>query len=159
MSTERVLAAAGCLALLGLAGCPGTLADREAFEAAMIEAGTLEAGAVTGDDTDASFQCPDVPSGILAARCGLSGCHGSTPAAGLDLVSPDVHARLTGKAANGGPGVLVDPGGDPDASVLYLKLTASPPFGSRMPLAGDPLDDATLACVAAWIPSPDAGAD
>jgi len=60
-------------------------------------------------------------------------------------------ARLAGKAATGGPGVLVDPGGDPSKSVLYLKLTSSPPFGSQMPLTGTKLDATTLACVATWI--------
>jgi mono/diheme cytochrome c family protein len=46
---------------------------------------------------------------------------------------------------------LIDPGGNPDASVLYLKLTPMPPFGLQMPEIGNKLDEAQLACVAAWI--------
>ncbi len=60
--------------------------------------------------------------------------------------------------ATEGAGLLIDPS-DPTASVVYTKLTMVPPFGSRMPLAGMPADDTTLACVLAWISanSSDAG--
>jgi hypothetical protein len=68
-------------------------------------------------------------------------------------VSPNVYARLVGKNASGGPGVLIDPGHDPEKSVLYLKLTPTPPFGSQMPLTGAKLDATTLACVSTWIAS------
>jgi hypothetical protein len=34
---------------------------------------------------------------------------------------------------------------------MYTKLTASPPFGARMPFGETPLDDATIACVLQWI--------
>jgi hypothetical protein len=139
MSTERLVAAALSLATLGLMGCPGTF-DIAAFEAAEIA------------DTDAAPSCVDVPVAVFQQRCGLSGCHLATmPAANLDLVSAGVYARLSGRAAAGGPGVLIDPGGEPQKSVLYLKLTNSPPFGSQMPLTGTKLDAATLACVASWI--------
>jgi hypothetical protein len=174
MSTElrRVRAAriVAALSVLATAACAGTLADREAFELALEEAGVPDAGAsdasppAEGSGGQASGGCPDVPTGVLQPRCGLSGCHGDNPAAGLDLVSPDVRARLLGHPASGGPGVLIDPAGSADASVLYLKLTPSPPFGARMPLVGGMLDDATMACVAAWIAGPiaaggDAGAE
>jgi hypothetical protein len=133
-----ILFASGALvALLGVAGCPGSLNDPAAFE--------LDASAEGGP-------CPDIPSGLLAPRCGLSGCHaGPMPAEGLDLVSPDVYERLVGKSAMEGPGVLIDPGGDPNKSDLYLKLTPTPPFGLQMPLTGAKLNAASLACVADWI--------
>ena len=67
----------------------------------------------------------------------------------LDLQSPGVAARLVGVAASGG-GLLIDPT-DPSQSVVYTKLTATPPFGSRMPLGMVPLDDAMLACVLSWV--------
>jgi hypothetical protein len=60
--------------------------------------------------------------------------------------------RLSGKEAAGGPGVLIDPT-TPAASVLYTKLTATPPFGARMPLVGAPLGDGDIACVLSWIES------
>lgn len=175
MSTElrrvRVARLVAALSLPAVAACAGTLTDREAYELALEEAGVPDAGAgdaaaaAEGSGGPTSGGCPDVPTGVLQARCGLSGCHGDSPAAGLDLVSPDVRARLLGHPASGGPGVLIDPAGNADASVLYLKLTPSPPFGARMPLVGGTLDDPTMACVAAWIAGPstppagDAGAD
>lgn len=133
-------------ALLALAGCPGSLNDPGSYD--------LEAGA------DVTPACGDVPSTVFAPRCTLSVCHGAaTPAAGLDLSSPDVYARLAGKVASGGPGMLVDPSGNPTTSVLYLKLTSKPPFGAQMPLTGAKLDPASLACVASWITSQGAACD
>jgi predicted CxxxxCH...CXXCH cytochrome family protein len=91
-----------------------------------------------------------VPS-LLAQTCTASTCHSaSNKAQGLDLQSPDVAARLVGVPATGGPGALIDPSA-PAKSVLYEKLSASPPFGARMPLGAAPLDAPTLACVLAWI--------
>jgi hypothetical protein len=47
--------------------------------------------------------------------------------------------------------MLIDPDGNPEDSILYLKLTPNPPFGSQMPLVGEKLDPTTLACVGEWI--------
>jgi hypothetical protein len=58
--------------------------------------------------------------------------------------------RLSGKQAMGGSGLLIDPA-NASASVLYTKLTPTPPFGARMPLVGAPLSDADMACVLSWI--------
>jgi len=114
--------------------CPGALEDPAAFTAT----------------------CPDVPSQILALRCAGSGCHGAdAPAAGLDLVSPGVGARLYGRPAAGGPGLLIDPG-NPDGSVLIRKLTSTPPFGAQQP-PGAPLDPATIDCIRRWVRTLDAG--
>jgi hypothetical protein len=82
--------------------------------------------------------------------------------AGLDLVTTELAQRLVGRPAAGG-GVLVNPK-RPETSVLYTKLTPTPPFGSRMPTVGGPLDDATTACVLGWVKTleaaaPDAGFD
>jgi hypothetical protein len=110
------------------AGCPGKLQDPARFTAA----------------------CPDVPTQILALRCAGAGCHATAPfAAGLDLASPNVAARLVGVAATGGPGLLVDPM-NPDGSVLIRKLTSTPPFGGQQP-PGAPLDPATIDCIRAWV--------
>jgi hypothetical protein len=128
------------VALVSLTACPGTIDDPAAFE--------LEAGA------DGGTNCADVPVAVFEPRCGSSGCHGaSTPAAQLDLVSPDLYSRLVGKNASTGPGVLIDPGHSPEKSVLYLKLTSMPPFGSQMPFTGAKLDATALACVSNWITS------
>jgi hypothetical protein len=117
---------------LALAGCPGSLDDPGRF---------------TGHLGDA---CPDIPS-LLATTCAIGGCHtADMPSVGLDLASADIPGRLAGKHATGGVGVLVDPT-DPVSSVLYTKLTTSPPFGARMPLNHVPFDDVTVGCVLAWL--------
>jgi hypothetical protein len=116
---------------LACAACPGTLEDPGRF---------TEGGV-----------CADVPSTLFATTCAKSGCHSSTDRAQqLDLESPDVASRLVGISATEGVGLLIDPS-NPAMSVLYTKLTMVPPFGSRMPLGGAPVDDATLSCVLAWI--------
>lgn len=132
------LLVSGALALgaLGsLSACPGDLVDPARFE-----------------DASSPQSCTERVTAEFATVCAVSGCHTTADMAGsLDLESPDVYARLLGKSASGGPGVLIDPSGDPDASVLYLKLTPDPPFGSQMPLVGAKLDAKTLACFASWI--------
>jgi hypothetical protein len=70
---------------------------------------------------------------------------------GLDLEAPNPFARLVGQKATGGNGVIIDSGGDPNQSVLYLKLKSPPPFGAQMPLNSPKLDDQTVACVGDWI--------
>jgi hypothetical protein len=126
--------AAGFASLLAIAGCPGSLEDPGRFAAQF------------GD-------CPDVPA-LLEDSCAGASCHGSAnPAGGLDLASPGLPERLAGKPAQGGSGLLVDLD-QPDASVLYTKLGDAPPFGSRMPLGAEALDEATLACLLDWIGSP-----
>jgi hypothetical protein len=121
------------LSLAALPGCPGSLEDPGRFAA---QFGT----------------CPDIPM-FFADTCTASGCHSATkPAGGLDLTSgsDDLFTRLSGKKAMGGTGLLVDPG-EPSSSVIYEKLTDAPPFGSRMPLTGAPLDPTTVDCVLTWI--------
>ncbi len=108
-----------------VSGCAGRLADPERF---------------------AQSSC-DAPAEILVPVCG--GCH--TPSSVLDLVSPDLESRLVGVAARGGPGLLVDPA-NPDASVLFTKVTSTPPFGRQMPL-GASLAPADQGCVQSWVVS------
>jgi hypothetical protein len=166
MSTERSRAGraartlAATLLCAGAFSCAGTLTDPERFE---VEGGSTSLPVGAGDG-QAGPGCEDVETMLLPASCALSGCHSAKDmAAGLDLESPGIRARLTGQAATGGPGVLVDPGGDAQKSILYLKLTPNPPYGFQMPLSGTKLTGPDLACVAAWIASAaapgDAGTD
>jgi hypothetical protein len=142
-SSRFGIALAGILALT--AGCPGTLDDPAAFIDAAVGELTADGGA-----SEAGANCPDVPQAVFMPNCALAGCHDAqSKMQGLDLQSPDVASRLVGVPATEGQGLLIDPSA-PFNSVLYLKLTAMPPFGARMPLAGK-LDDATIACVLAWI--------
>jgi hypothetical protein len=121
---------------LACTACPGTLEDPERF---------------TDGAGGSASGCPDIASTLLVPTCAKSGCHSATDKAqGLDLESPDVAARLVGVKSTEGAGLLVDPSA-PATSVLYTKLTTIPPFGSRMPLAGTPVDGATLACVLEWV--------
>jgi hypothetical protein len=156
-----VTAVAGGVLLAGSTlSCAGTLEDPERF--AIGGSPTLPA-AVDGSSSVQRGSDPACEATVVAlfpARCAAAGCHSAMDkTAGLDLQSPDVRARLTGAAATGGPGILLDPGGDPEKSILYLKLTPMPPFGAQMPLTGAKLDETALACVAQWISTPGGDAD
>jgi hypothetical protein len=121
-----------------LAGCPGSLDDPDRFAG---QFGT----------------CPDVPA-LLSKTCATAGCHAAeNPSSGLDLASDDIVGRLSGQKAVGGSGLLIDPT-TPADSVLYEKVTDAPPFGGRMPLGGDPLDDAQVGCILSWLETSTKGA-
>ncbi len=144
MRTDRAawsrLVALGALSFL--LGCPGTLADKELYEAA------LDAGP-NGTDGDAG--CGDVVARIFVPHCGGSGCHGANaPQQDLDLVSAGVASRVVGIEAKACSVTLADPA-DPEGSLIYLKLSPTPPCGAPMPLARPPLSRADAACVLAWI--------
>jgi hypothetical protein len=138
-----VAVAAACVA-----GCPANLEDPERFL-------SLD-GATTS-----SSGCGDVTQTIFLPTCSMTNCHNAaSKEQGLDLQSPDPASRLVNVPSTEGPGLLIDPS-MPSNSVLYTKLSATPPFGARMPFGMTPLDDATLACVLQWIneqiPAPEAG--
>jgi len=78
-----------------------------------------------------------------------AGCHGAGGNGGLDLRPGESYANLVGTAAGGHPGLRVT-AGDPDASVLYLKLTGAAGVGSVMPPAGS-LGSGVTDVVWAWI--------
>ena len=78
---------------------------------------------------------------ILNAN-GCSGCHGGN--GGLTVTS--VGALLAG--GDHGPAVVP---GNADSSNLVRKLLSPPAFGSRMPLGGSPLPDASVGLIRAWI--------
>ena len=63
------------------------------------------------------------------------GCHGAGGNGGLDLRAPGSRDRLVGAVAQGYPGVRVA-SGEPDQSVLYLKMTGAGGVGTLMPPAG-----------------------
>jgi hypothetical protein len=141
-------------ALVVCTACAGTLDDSARF---LTDAGP---DSVTDLATDGG--CPDIPTQVFRPECAGAGCHSAaSKQADLDLESPDVASRLVGVRAMGG-GLLVDPT-HPAASVLYTKLTPTPPYGARMPLVGTLLDGATMTCVLDWISqqgggsSPEAG--
>ncbi|HEY5145562.1 MAG TPA: hypothetical protein VII82_02290 [Polyangiaceae bacterium] len=130
-------------------GCPANLEDPGRF--------TLDGAA----PADGKTGCGDIPQTLFIPTCATPVCHStSSKQQGLDLQSPDLASRLVSVPSTEGAGLLIDPS-MPSASVLYTKLTATPPFGVRMPFNLPALDDATVACVLEWVTSQvgDAGAD
>lgn len=84
---------------------------------------------------------------VWTANC--TGCHGAGGNAGLDLRAPDSRENLVGMTAVNWPGLRVT-AGDPDQSVLYLKLMGASGVGDRMPQGGV-LDGGALETVRRWI--------
>jgi hypothetical protein len=89
---------------------------------------------------------------VLAARCGIVGCHGGSSAeGGLNLGAVTYHNVLHG-SGNHGPILVV---GNGAASSLYYKMTTSPQFESRMPPGGPYVPSSDMQRLKNWI---DAGA-
>lgn len=89
---------------------------------------------------------------VLAARCGIVGCHGGSSAeGGLNLGAVTYHNVLHG-SGNHGPILVV---GNGAASSLYYKMTTSPQFESRMPPGGPYVPTSDIQRLKDWI---DAGA-
>jgi hypothetical protein len=148
MRVERLKPIGALIAvLLGAAGCPGVLEDPDRFR--------------TGS-------CPDIETELFPQRCATADCHSAMDEAGrLDLQSPGVLGRLIEVNAMGdecvssGRALLVP--GEPDDSLLFLKLQDNPPCGAKMPFALNALSPSELGCVATWIRGledlPDAGGE
>jgi hypothetical protein len=94
--------------------------------------------------------------------CALTGCHGGTsPSAGLFLTDDALRQAkdtLVDKTNKGmmpgcpaGMYKLIDKA-QPEKSLLYTKLTATPPCGDRMP-SGGTVNSAELSCMLNWIKS------
>jgi len=93
----------------------------------------------TNPGTGVSFSLDIRP--LIARQVGGCGCHlpsssgagTATQLSGLDLSS---FTSLRAGGNNSGAKVVI--AGEPCASIMYQKLSDSPPFGSRMPLNGPP---------------------
>lgn len=115
-------------------GCPGELENPERFI-----------------DENLPQACPDIVQQLFVMRCAGSICHeGAEPAAGLDLISPNVESRLVDVEGRDCPGLLVDPV-LPETSLLYQKLLPLPDCGSPMPIGKPALTGFELECVREWI--------
>src|SRR5688572_21780321 len=120
--------------------------------------GVESAAADTHDnETAGSIVCPTgtaaMQADMFARRCAGAGCHGSTsPALGLDLLSPGLEARLVGAPSIGCRGEKLLVAGQPDQSELYRKVAHSQPdCGVRMPVGTPAFTDNELACLRHWI--------
>lgn len=92
---------------------------------------------------------------ITNTTCGGPLCHMSPAVAGFALGARDpLHATLVSQKA-GGPecatsGLERVVPGDPDNSLLYLKLVPNPPCGDQMPVMSS-LKDEQIELVRQWI--------
>ena len=95
--------------------------------------------------------CGDVVARIITQQCATPSCHGAMGASPLKLMPSELPDALVGtEASTTCAGELyIDPDA-PEKSLIYTKLTADPPCGIRMPLAGTPLSAADQACVLQW---------
>jgi hypothetical protein len=87
---------------------------------------------------------------IFEASCALSNCHaGPSGASGLVLDPGAAYDHIVGQPANGSDKLLVAPG-EPDASFLFDRVTASN-GATRMPPIGDPLPSDQIESIKCWI--------
>jgi hypothetical protein len=159
-----VMALAAALAVMG--ACSSTSSDTTNVTA--DGGGTGGKGGSTGSHPDAS-DGPSVPlscdNATLVLENNCTGCHAMTsgPFSGdLDLVTPNIGARLVGKPAAtmnamnqamcSGKGNLLNRGHLPATGVFIDKINASPGgvCGSPMPLGGSMLAQEDLDCLQAW---------
>lgn len=113
-----------------------------------------------GGDYSATFTVAASPtlasiqSTVFTPRC--AGCHtgsGATLPGALNLANAAAsHAALVGVASVEVPGLQRVAPGAPSDSYLIRKLEGGPGIvGNRMPLAGAPLDQATIDTIRLWI--------
>ena len=73
---------------------------------------------------------------------GMAGCSCHTPTngspSGIELGGFNMGSLRSLKQGGRNSGARVVEPGDPCASILYQKISDTPPFGSRMPLDGSP---------------------
>jgi hypothetical protein len=118
-----------------LAGCPGSLQDPDRFRG--------EGGTGTCDVEQ-----------LFMDTCTGTGCHGAgTPAAGVDLVTAGVAARLVdAPASTTCPGRVEIDSADPANSLILEKVSeAMPSCGAAMPFLGEMLTPEEIACVEEWV--------
>jgi polyvinyl alcohol dehydrogenase (cytochrome) len=115
------------------------------------ELGTANGGGAvrTGEPTFSAIYAEIMES----YACTTPFCHGAGGMLALDSKQAAYDA-LVGVAAQGnacaGGGLERVKPGEPDASLFFLKLGATPPCGARMPLGGF-LTDAEIAQIRVWI--------
>ncbi len=92
---------------------------------------------------------------LFEARCGGM-CHaGTTPEAGLDLVSAGVEARLIGESSKtefcDGRTLVMPEAAMPLEHLLVDKLSETPGCGARMPFGREALSVNEIECVRRWV--------
>jgi len=127
------------------------------------DVGALEAtndGGVAGDGSAPHLGCTNVDSDksvdvsfskdvrpLMWRSPGGCTCHLQRVTSGLDLSS---YASMRRGGLNSGTRIII--AGQPCDSIMPMKLSRTPPFGSRMPFNGPPyFTDAELQLVRDWI--------
>jgi hypothetical protein len=123
-----LLALSAAAVLLNISACKDASVDPPA-----------PGGNTTNTTGELSFRQDILP---IFTRNGCTGCHGGS--SGLSVGT--VNALMVG----GDHGPAITPG-DGANSLLIKKVSATPPFGSRMPLGGTPLADTTIGTIKRWI--------
>jgi len=88
-----------------------------------------------------------------AKTCAQASCHaGPNPQMGQNLSAATAYANIVNVPSAEEPSLLRVKPGDAAHSYLYQKITGAAGIaGSRMPLAGGPLDDADIGKIELWI--------
>jgi hypothetical protein len=89
--------------------------------------------------SEVSFKNQVVPFFI---NYGCDGCHGGNGGLDVQTVAQLLQGGLHG------PAIVA---GKADSSLMVKKLSASPPFGDRMPRGGPYLPDSTIQILKTWI--------
>jgi hypothetical protein len=161
---RTALAASLVVSLVGacMAACSsGKAASDRAGDAAVTDASDEAQDDEAGDAADDVVHTYAPTFGavygeILSPVCAGLFCHGASETGNLPMATPDMaYAALVNVPAHGpncaDSGLLRVAPGDPDASLLYLKVT-NPPCGLKMPPSYQPyLDDRETAQIANWI--------
>ena len=106
--------------------------------------------------TPATVTLDDLQAAVFGPTCAAAGCHtgptsGSLPS-GMDLSDADAtFASVVGVVSIQVPSLSRVEPGDPDNSYLVQKIEGTAAQGSRMPLGGGPLDQATIDDIRQWI--------
>ena len=88
---------------------------------------------------------------IFTPSCAQAGCHsGAAPQAALDLTDGSSYFSLVNVASTLVPGSMRVVPGDPAASMLFQSVQGTAPF-QRMPYLQQPLPQADIEAIAAWI--------
>lgn len=89
-----------------------------------------------------------IQANIFTPKCVNAGCHpgGAAP---MSLRSDVAYNNLVNKASIYGP-LRVAPG-DPENSMLYIKVKGDSKYGSRMPVGGQMLSTEEISAIRDWI--------
>ena len=158
LAVACALAGGGCIEPSAIDNADEVFAAVSARDGGAGPASAADSGAASTTDGGggsagaASSDCAATAKQYIAKTCTSEFCHGKGTTSPLSLSAADVPTGLVGKSASmicDGE-VYVDPA-VPEQSLLYTKLSADPPCGSRMPLGGTPATAAQLACILEWL--------